>query len=181
MRIISGKARGSKLETIEGLDTRPTTDRVKESLFNLLQYDFYEKRILDIFAGSGALGLEGLSRGGQSAVFIDQNRACVEVVKKNLLKIRMTDQATVMQCDATSGIKRLESNTIDIVFMDPPYHKGLILPTLEALLDARVLSDSAVVVVEHEKMDVWEIPSGYELLKSRTYGITTLTILRRAS
>ncbi len=179
MRIISGKSRGTKLETIEGIQTRPTTDRVKESLFNLLQYDFYDKHILDLFAGSGALGLEGISRGAQKATFVDQNKSCVEVIKKNLIKIKSLEQATILQSDVNFAIAQLKPKEIDIVFMDPPYHKDLILPALEAMIAHDILSNSAMVVVEHEKTDLWDVPKGYECVKSRTYGITTLTILRR--
>lgn len=181
MRIISGRARGSKLQTIEGLNTRPTTDRVKESLFNLLQYDFYNKVVLDLFAGSGALGLEAISRGAQKAIFVDESKACCEVIKKNIAKIKAEANSVVLQCDVQSAIKRQEAATVDFVFMDPPYHKGLIEPALELLMSSGVLKELAIVSVEHEKTDIFKVPEGYECLKQRSYGITTLSILRRTT
>lgn len=180
MRIISGKARGSKLFTLEGLETRPTTDRVKESLFNLLQYEFYNKHILDLFAGSGALGLEGISRGGASLTAVDQNKACVEIIKKNAEKTHATDVTKVIQGDCNGAIRRLPAESIDIVFMDPPYLKGFVQPTLETIVATGILKTEGLVVIEHEKNDRWEVPEGLELVKSRTYGITTVTIYRRA-
>lgn len=181
MRIISGRARGSKLQTIEGLNTRPTTDRVKESLFNLLQYDFYNKVVLDLFAGSGALGLEAVSRGAQKAIFVDENKACCEIIKKNIAKIKADENCLVLQTDVQSAIKRQGQSSVDFVFMDPPYHKGLIEPTLEQLLSAGILKEAAVISVEHEKTDLFSVPEGYECLKQRSYGITTLSILRRTT
>lgn len=181
MRIISGRARGSKLQTIEGLNTRPTTDRVKESLFNLLQYDFYNKVVLDLFSGSGALGLEAVSRGAVKAILVDESRACCEVIKKNIAKIKAEDACTVLQTDVGSAIKKQASASVDFVFMDPPYHKGLIEPTLKQLLDTGILANNAIISVEHEKTDTFEVPSGFECLKQRSYGITTLSILRRTT
>lgn len=180
MRIISGKARGTKLFTIEGLDTRPTTDRVKESLFNLLQYDFYNKHVLDLFAGSGALGLEGVSRGAAALTAVDMSKACVEVIRKNAEKTHAADVTHVIQGDCVSAVRRIQPASIDIVFMDPPYLKGFILPVLEAIVATGILKEDGQVVIEHEKTDQWTVPNGLELVKSRTYGITTLTIYRRS-
>lgn len=179
MRIISGRARGTKLLTIEGLDTRPTTDRVKESLFNLLQYEFHEKDVLDLFAGSGALGLEALSRGASSVIFVDQNKACVEIIKKNIEKTHGTECCKILQSDVGAAIRKLKPASLDIVFMDPPYLKGFIAPTLEEIIKNDVLKKDALVVVEHEKTDQWNMPEGYELVKSRAYGICGITIYRR--
>lgn len=181
MRIISGRARGTKLMTLEGLDTRPTTDRVKESLFNLLQYDFYNKRILDLFAGSGALGLEGISRGATSATFVDMNKACIEIVRKNAEKTRSLEEAKFVQGDCLTAIHRLEKDTLDLIFMDPPYSKGHVEPILEAIVHDGVLKVDGLIVIEHAKNDVWNLPETLELVKTRTYGITSLTIYRRTS
>lgn len=179
MRIISGKARGSKLFTTPGLETRPTTDRVKESLFNLLQYDFYNKSVLDLFAGSGALGLEAVSRGAISLTLVDQSKECIEIIKKNIEKTHAEAESNVVQGDCLSAIKRLPTESLDLVFMDPPYLKGHVEPILRALVSTNVLKPNAFVVIEHEKSDLWEMPEGLELLKSRTYGITSITIYRR--
>ena len=181
MRIISGRARGTKLMTLEGLDTRPTTDRVKESLFNLLQYDFYNKRILDLFAGSGALGLEGISRGAISVTFVDMSKACIEIIRKNAEKTKSLNESKFIQGDCLSAIHRLEKDNLDLIFMDPPYSKGHVEPILEAIIQDGVLKVGGLIVIEHAKNDVWNHPDTLELVKTRTYGITTLTIYRRTS
>lgn len=181
MRIISGRARGTKLVTLEGLDTRPTTDRVKESLFNLLQYDFYDKHILDLFAGSGALGLEAMSRGATEVTFVDQNKACVEIIQKNIDKTRGNEQCKVIKDDVLSAIRKHKPLSLDLIFMDPPYLKGHILPALESILEANVLKDGGLVVIEHEKDDEWVLPHGLELVKTRAYGICAITIYRRTA
>lgn len=181
MRIISGRARGTKLMTLEGLDTRPTTDRVKESLFNLLQYDFYNKRILDLFAGSGALGLEAISRGAESAIFVDMNKASIEIIRKNAEKTRSLEEAKLVQGECVSAIHRLEREAIDLIFMDPPYSKDYVEPVLQAIINDGILKIDGIIVIEHAKNDVWNLPDALELVKTRTYGITSLTIYRRAS
>ncbi len=181
MRIISGRARGTKLMTLEGLDTRPTTDRVKESLFNLLQYDFYNKQVLDLFAGSGALGLEAISRGAQSAIFVDMNKACIEIIRKNAEKTRFLEEVKLVQGECVSAIHRLERDSIDLIFMDPPYSKDYVEPILQTIINDGILKIEGIVVIEHAKNDVWNLPVALELVKTRTYGITSLTIYRRVS
>lgn len=181
MRIISGSARGTKLVTLEGLDTRPTTDRVKESLFNLLQYEFHEKRVMDLYAGSGALGLEAMSRGAVEIILVDQNKACIEIIQKNVEKTHGLGKCKVLKEDVLSAVRKQKPQSLDLIFMDPPYLKGHIEPTLEVIIQTNVLKEGGLVVIEHEKSDQWAQPQGLELVKTRAYGICAITIYRRTA
>lgn len=132
MRVIAGTARRLPLKTIAGKDTRPTTDRIKETLFNILQNDIYGVRFLDVFAGSGGIGIEALSRGAAYAAFIEQNRAAVDCIRDNLRFTHLDGQASVMQSDVLSAFSRLEGERpFGIIFMDPPYGKELERAALE--------------------------------------------------
>ena len=123
MRVIAGKARRIQLKTAPGMGTRPTTDRIKETLFNILQPDLYSARFLDLFSGSGAIGIEALSRGCEMAVFVENNSAAVECIRDNLKCTKLSEDAVIMQKDVYAAIQQLESEgkCFDIVFMDPPY------------------------------------------------------------
>lgn len=132
MRVIAGKARRLPLKTVPGMDTRPTTDRIKETLFNILQNDLYEVRFLDLFSGSGSIGIEALSRGAKEAVFIDNSRTAANCIRDNLSFTRLADQGVVMQCDVLTGLSRLEGQPpFHIIFMDPPYRKDFEKTVLE--------------------------------------------------
>lgn len=132
MRVIAGKARRLPLRTVPGLDTRPTTDRIKETLFNILQNDLYGIRFLDIFSGSGGIGIEALSRGASEAYFIENARAAVECIRSNLEFTRLADSARVYSCDVMTALARMEGERpFQIIFMDPPYGKELERRVLE--------------------------------------------------
>ena len=132
MRVIAGTARRLPLKTVPGMDTRPTTDRIKETLFNILQNDIYECRFLDIFSGSGGIGIEALSRGAAHACFIEQNKAAAQCIRENLTFTHLDAQADVMQCDVFSAFSRMAGQLpYQIVFMDPPYGKDLERDVLE--------------------------------------------------
>ena len=120
MRVISGSARGLKLKAPEGMNTRPTLDRIKESLFNMIAADMYDCRFLDLFSGSGAMGIECLSRGGQNAVFVDNYKESIDVIKQNINGAKVSDRAEVMSCDVTSAISKLaqKGKTFDVFFME---------------------------------------------------------------
>lgn len=136
MRVIAGKARRLPLKTIEGQDTRPTTDRIKETLFNILQNDLYGIRFLDLFSGSGGIGIEALSRGAAEAYFVENNRAAAACIRDNLNFTHLMDQATVLQCDVHAALGRLEGQApFQIIFMDPPYGKELEREVLEYIAD----------------------------------------------
>ena len=174
MRIITGKARGARLKTPKGLSTRPTSDRVKESLFSILGGQVVGRRVLDLFAGTGSLGLEALSRGAESAVFVD--RATADLVRENAEHAHLAEGARVVRSDVFAALARLfsEGGTFDLVFCDPPYHKGLWERALSALEASPVLSDGALVVVECGE-DEREIPrmERLSLVREERYGHTT--------
>jgi 16S rRNA (guanine(966)-N(2))-methyltransferase RsmD len=180
MRVIAGSKRGMKLETLDGLETRPTADRVKEALFNLIQFEIRGAQVLDLFGGSGALGIEALSRGAEHAVFVDQNRASVQMITRNLEKTQFTGQARVIATDWQAGLSRLEDSAFDLVLIDPPYHANLEIEVLERLELLNLLSSEAVVVIEHPAFRVLpEQVYGYTYIKSKQYGKTALTLYRR--
>lgn len=152
MRVIAGTARSIPLLTPEGMDTRPTTDRIKETLFNMLQFELQGAVFLDLFAGSGAIGIEALSRGAARAYFVDNGRKAAECIRKNLAKCHFEERSTLLQTDALSAVARLvpalSAAEKLIVFMDPPYDKGLELPVLSALSERGCLSADSLLVVE---------------------------------
>ena len=122
MRVIAGSARRLTLKTIEGMDTRPTTDRIKETLFNMIQNDIYGCTFLDLFSGSGAIGIEALSRGAKEAVFVEKNPKAADCIRDNLKAARLADKATLLNCDISDALKRIENRkrAFDFIFMDPP-------------------------------------------------------------
>ncbi len=176
MRVISGTARGMKLQTPKGMSTRPTTDRVKESMFNIINFRIRESRVLDIFAGSGALGIEALSRGAHSCTFVDSSRESIGIINENLQKARLDGRADVVASKVELALSKLSNEKFDMIFMDPPYCKGFIEPVLESIVDNNVLDSDGIVVVEHDSSD--KTPQNIKtLVKSdeRTYGGTTIS------
>ncbi len=174
MRVIAGKARSIRLKTLEGLDTRPTTDRIKETLFNMLQSYLADCSFLDLFAGSGAIGIEALSRGAASCVFVEQQRKAVACIQENLRATHLQDSARVLAMDAVSAVKRLERDktpAFDVIFMDPPYNQGLELAVLEALLDTALVDAYTTIVIEASLETTWAelAPMGYEIMKQKKY------------
>ena len=158
MRIISGQARGRKLATLEGDNTRPTLDRTREALFNILQTRVRGAKVLDLFAGSGALGLEALSRGAQSAVFCDVSRQACAVIQKNIEALRAQDRSRLLCCDAMDALARLAGESFDVVFLDPPYRKGLVDKALAGLVAADALAPGCVIVAETAQEEAFAVP-----------------------
>lgn len=149
MRVIAGSARSLPLKTVEGLDTRPTTDRIKETLFNMLQTEISGCRFLDLFAGSGAIGIEALSRGAKEAYFVEHSKACVECIKANLKFTHLDSNAVVMEQDVLSALNRINtSEPFDIVFMDAPYKSGIEQDVLEALSSSKLVDKYSTIIVE---------------------------------
>ncbi|WP_026487216.1 16S rRNA (guanine(966)-N(2))-methyltransferase RsmD [Caldanaerobius polysaccharolyticus] len=178
MRVISGTARGVKLYCPEGSDVRPTADRVKEAIFNIVQFNVSGAVVLDLFSGSGALGIESLSRGAEKAVFVDKSKVSVRFIKRNLLSTKLMDRAMVFCMPVEKALKNLKG-PFDLIFMDPPYSKGLIIPTLWEISRRGVLKDEGIVVVEHEAKDV--LPDEIENLvryKQREYGRTSVSFYK---
>lgn len=174
MRVIAGKARRLPLKTIPGKDTRPTTDRIKETLFNILQNDIAGIRFLDVFAGSGGIGIEALSRGAREACFIEQGRAAAECIRENLAFTRMASQAVVLQCDALAAFSRLEGQApFQIIFMDPPYGKELDRAALEYISSRRptfVDADSMIIIEAALGADFDYVRElGFEVLRIKEY------------
>ncbi len=151
MRVIAGKARRLPLKTLDGLDTRPTTDRIKETLFNMLQGDVSGSRFLDLFSGSGGIGIEALSRGASSCIFVENNRKAADCIRENLAFTHLEDNASVMECDVLTALRRLEDTghePFDLIFMDPPYHKELEKEVLTVLSHSRLVDEMTVMIVE---------------------------------
>lgn len=150
MRVIAGKARRTILNTIEGLDTRPTTDRIKETLFNMINPILSDCDFLDLFSGSGAIGIEALSRGAKSAVFVENNKVAAECIKTNLIKTKLENDSQILVQDAISSIHALElqGKTFDIIFMDPPYNKLFEKAILEILQNSNIIKYNTLIIVE---------------------------------
>ena len=173
MRVIAGSARRLLLKTVEGLDTRPTTDRIKETLFNMLSGEIYDCRFLDLFCGSGAIGIEALSRGADSCVFVEMNGSAVSCVKDNLRTTHLEDRATVMNCDVLTALKRMEDKRapFHIIFMDPPYHKEHERQVLSYLSESSLADENTLIIVEAAKETDMEYLSeiGFILTKCKEY------------
>jgi len=150
MRVIAGKAKRLKLKTIEGLDTRPTTDRIKETLFNMINIHLADCDFLDLFSGSGAIGIEALSRGARSAVFVENNRLAINCIKENLHTTKLDDNAVVLGLDVLSALRALEiqNKVFDVIFMDPPYNQLLEKQVLEALQNSSIIYCDTIIIVE---------------------------------
>lgn len=176
MRIISGQCKGRKLKTLEGMNTRPTADRVKESLFNILGNKVYDSKVLDLFAGSGALGLEALSRGASMCVFVDSSKEAMNIVKENVKLCRKEEYSRFINKDYSEALKILDDK-FDIIFVDPPYSKGIEVKVLENA--KRILSEDGIVVIETDCTDV-PPDEVNELIKydSRKYGRTIISFYR---
>ncbi len=175
MRIISGIKKGCKLLDFDGDDIRPTTDRVKESVFNLIQDYVSGARVLDVFAGSGALCFEAVSRGAAHGVCIDKSADSAALIKRNREKLGFNELVDVFCTDCKSYIKST-SEVFDIIFMDPPYNKGFIVPVIELIAEKGILSENGIIVVESDNPDkLPEIKSVCEI-KKRRYGRTDITV-----
>jgi 16S rRNA (guanine(966)-N(2))-methyltransferase RsmD len=183
LRVISGKLKGKRLFTLKGMDLRPTSDRVKEAIFDILQNSIPGQKVLDLFAGTGAMGIEALSRGAKRAVFVEGGRRSLTVLYKNLEACRLQEQAEVLSREVEAGIKILSERgeTFDLIFLDPPYGKGLGRKALQALSGRSILTSEALIVAEHspaENLD--DIPS-LERIDQRRYGSTLVSFFRESS
>ncbi|WP_369823179.1 16S rRNA (guanine(966)-N(2))-methyltransferase RsmD [Listeria sp. ILCC792] len=181
MRVIAGSKKGRALKAVPGKTTRPTTDKIKESLFSIIGPFFDGEKVLDLFAGSGGLGIEALSRGAGEAVFIDQASLAVKTVKENLTACRLENQAVVYRNDAMRALKIFQKNeeVFDLVFLDPPYKKQQLAKILTFLDEANLVSDGALVVCEYEKDDALPDAIGrFTKTREVNYGITVLSIFK---
>lgn len=176
MRVITGIAKGRKLETLEGLDTRPTGERVKEAEFSIIQFEIEGRTVLDLFAGSGQLGIEALSRGAKSATFVDSNPEAIKIIRNNLEKTGLEQQSSAAAGDFVQFLTYTKA-TFDIVFIDPPYSKGLVEKALPLVV--KHVSDTGVIVVEVAKEDpLPEKEGNFTLARKSNYGKTVVGIYR---
>ena len=172
MRVIAGKARRLNLKTLPGLDTRPTTDRIKETLFNILQPEIPDCRFLDLFSGSGAIGIEALSRGAASAVFVEKNPRACACIRDNLSFTKLADSGKLLNVDVLTALRMLEKEpAFDCIFMDPPYNMELERQVLEYLAGSSVADENTLIIVEADlNTDFSYVESyGYRLLRSKEY------------
>ena len=178
MRVITGTARGRKLKTPENYDIRPTTDNVKESVFNIIQFDIEGRRVLDLFAGTGQLGIECLSRGAESAVFVDKDRAAIQIVKENLKLCGL--KGTVVQEDALSFLRHC--GKFDILFVDPPYDSNLYEPVLETVKLVDILSEGGIILCEARRdRALPEMTPPYRKRTEYVYGKVKLCLYTKES
>ena len=177
MRIISGKARGTKLFTLEGLDIRPTLDRVKESLFNIISDKIYDSYVLDLFSGSGAIGLEFASRGAKKVILCDASKNAIEIIKKNIKKTHLENAVELYNLDFKKMIKTIENNKFDIIYLDPPYKTDYIMESISLVKNNQILSEDGIIIAETDepekiKKQLEEI--NVEIIDQRKYGRANL-------
>ncbi|WP_332689980.1 16S rRNA (guanine(966)-N(2))-methyltransferase RsmD [Halalkalibacter lacteus] len=179
MRVISGEKRGLSLKAVPGSSTRPTTDKVKESIFNMIGPYFHGGTALDLYAGSGGLGIEAISRGVERAIFVDQDRKAIETIKKNLQQCSFEDHSEVYRNDSARALKALIKReiTFSFIFLDPPYAKQNIVNEISIILDYELLEESGMIVCEHDSSVKLPAEIGkVKVYRSEIYGDTTITI-----
>lgn len=185
MKIITGTAKGMNLETLEGDNTRPTSQRVKEAVFSMIQFDIEGASVLDLFAGSGQLGLEALSRGAKKATFCDLSRDATDIIMRNAKKSRLFDKCRISTCGYEQMIRGIAGKEqYNIIFIDPPYKDKCISDVLEKLYNGRVISNDAFVICESGEADIFdgkeELKDKFEVYKQSKYSISYITVLRLA-
>lgn len=179
MRVISGLAKGVNLKTPDGLDTRPTTDRIKEAMFSIIHFEIPGARVLDLFGGTGQLGIEALSRGAKSVVFVDHAQSACNLIRENLKKTKFDDFAKVIRSDYESFLKNTKEK-FDIILLDPPYAEIFLENSLKLISEIDILQTNGIIVTERpvEKSLSWDIPD-YSRSRDYKYGKTLLTIYRK--
>ena len=182
MRVIAGKARSMPLETIPGDATRPTTDRIKETLFNMLQPYIPGCRFLDLFAGSGAIGIEALSRGADAAVFVEKNRRACACIRRNLAFTKLEERGKLLEAEAVQALYALQNEEpFDIIFMDPPYASGSEWKVLEYLKDSRICTEDTIVIIEAALNTDYSKAGDYsfDITREKTYKTNKHIFLRK--
>ena len=179
MRVVSGLARGVALKTPDGLATRPTADRVKEAMFSIIQFDIPGAMVLDLFGGTGQLGIEALSRGAKGAVFVDQAETACSLIRENLKRTKLQDLSKVVRADYVTFLKSTREK-FDIILLDPPYAEIFLENSLKMISEIDILQTNGIIVCERpvEKVLSWDFP-GYSRTRDYKYGKTLLTIYRK--
>lgn len=182
MRIISGKAKGTKLYTLEGKSTRPTLDRVRESLFNILQFKIQDSVFLDLFSGSGACGIEAVSRGAKKAILCDKSKQAIEIIKKNIEKTHTQEQIELYQTTFEELLKSKIEEKLDIIFIDPPYDTDFAYEAVKIILENNLIDEESIIAIEtdqekriKEQLKKLEI----EIMDERKYGRAHLIFLNQ--
>ena len=179
MRVITGKARGVQLKTPEGMQTRPTADRVKEALFSIINFDIPGSKVLDLFGGTGQLGIEALSRGANSAVFVDAREDACKIIRENLRRTKLENQAKVVRSDYLEYLARCKEK-FDIILLDPPYAEVFLEKSLKSIAEIDILQSGGIIIAERPlgKELLFEF-DGYTRSKDYKYGNTLLTLYRK--
>ena len=179
MRVITGKARGVSLKTPDGMHTRPTSDRVKEALFSIIQFELPGARVLDLFGGTGQLGIEALSRDAAHAVFVDARDDACRLIRENLKRTKLEQNASVIRADYLDYLKRCREK-FDVVFLDPPYAEVFLENALKVITEIDILETNGIIVTERPfgKELPWEF-AGFKRSKDYKYGSTVLTVYRK--
>lgn len=179
MRVITGTARGRKLRELPGMETRPTTDKVKESIFNIIQFDIEGRRVLDLFGGTGQLGIEALSRGAAHCTFVDLRREAAAVIRENLQVTRLADQARVVQGDSLSFLASCREK-FDLILLDPPYASGLLEKAVKEAAAIDILTENGIMVCESAADQVLPaLEAPYEKGREYRYGKIKITLYQR--
>ena len=180
MRVISGSARGRKLKELQGMDTRPTTDKVKESLFNIIQFEIEGRRVLDLFGGTGQLGIEALSRGADHCTFVDMRKEAAALIRENLRLTGLSERSRVVQGDALSFLSSC-GEKFDVILLDPPYHTELLEKSVKRITEFDILREHGIMICESAaERELPALPPPYERGREYRYGKIRLTVCRRA-
>lgn len=188
MRIVAGTAKGTPLNSIDGENTRPTLDRIKENFFNAIAFDLEDAKVLDLFAGSGQLGLEALSRGAKEAIFVDSNIECIEVIKKNAQKAKLFAQCNIFHSDYLEYLSALKKrrgfdklDKFNIVFLDPPYDTNIIKDIVKKLIKQGYIADGGIIICESENSEIAfdaDVEESFEQVKVYKYGKVYITVVK---
>lgn len=178
MRVISGKKRGLLLYSPETEGTRPTTDRVKENIFNIIQFNILNKNVLDLFSGSGAMGIEALSRGALKCTFVDNSNSAFNIISKNIKKCEFDSSSVLRKTDFSDFLKS-SKDIFDIIFLDPPYHNGYVDKALSIISDKQLLNENGLIVIECDNDELIKIPDNFSVMKERLYGRVKILVLER--
>ena len=183
MRIIGGLARGTKLYTLDGLNTRPTLDRVRESLFNIIQNNIRDSIVLDLFAGSGAIGLESISRGAKKAILCDKNKQAIGIINKNVKKLRVEGKVQILCIDYEKFLKNTQEK-FDFIYIDPPYNTNFISNSIKIINDRNLLAEDGIIIAETDeeeriKDEIDKLKISINIYDTRKYGRARLIFMRK--